>query len=199
MHPCAYACRYICTCMHMHVNVYKCVCLCVPACMYTCACICLCTRTHVCLFSLYIAIELSASILCMSLHVCLTSVMSFEIQRECLMPGLLQTHSSHAVKQTFFFLMNTLLREHTGRTQTRCPLFASSFLLTVGIWVVSPSPDTPESFLHSFQTPSTRLASPQSSSLQSHAPTFLGSPQSLPNDAVPSTVAERGSSLGYVY
>lgn len=134
----------------MHAYACEYIQMCIPVCIYMCTCMCLCMCSHVCLFSLYRAIEVSTSNLCMSPHVCLTSVMSFEIQRECLMPGLLQTHSSHAVKQTFFFLMNTLLREHTGRTQTLCPLCASSFLLTVGIWVVSPSPDTPESLLHSF-------------------------------------------------
>lgn len=101
---------------YVHTCGYKDACLCVP--VYTHVC------THVCLFNLYRVILLSTSNLCMLSHVCLASVMSFEIQRECLMPGLLQTHSYHAVTLPFLLLMNMFPGEHTGRI---CPLLASSF------------------------------------------------------------------------
>lgn len=147
--------------LYMHVDI-KCVCLCVPVC--TCMC------THVCLLNLYRVILLSTSNLCMLSRVCLTSVMSFEIQRECLMPGLLQTHSNHAAKLPFL-LMNMLLGEHTGRVQNLSSI-SLIFSLSSGDLGCVFYPDTPQSFLHSFLSSFTSLASPQPSSVRGHVPTF---------------------------
>lgn len=73
-------------------------------------CTCVHMRVYTCAYSICRVILLSTSDLCMLSHVCLTSVMSvmsFEIQRECPMPSLLQTLSNHAVKLPFLLLMNT--------------------------------------------------------------------------------------------